>query len=131
MVAAILKSGLRIMPHLGGHVGKDIYFAPENSKSASYDEGPGTGRDACRVCASPAAFAYPLPGICGHAKPLPCHGSWPLCARVAWTQPGGNARAGAIILIPFSYGSELHVQEAWHHVPDRRGPGQALLRHLR
>ncbi|XP_065498930.1 protein mono-ADP-ribosyltransferase PARP3 [Caloenas nicobarica] len=36
MVAAILKSGLRIMPHLGGCVGKGIYFASENSKSASY-----------------------------------------------------------------------------------------------
>ena len=31
VVAAILKSGLRIMPHRGR---KDIYFASENSKSA-------------------------------------------------------------------------------------------------
>ncbi|OPJ80781.1 poly [ADP-ribose] polymerase 3 [Patagioenas fasciata monilis] len=36
MVAAILKSGLRIMLHLGGHVGKGIYSASENSRSASY-----------------------------------------------------------------------------------------------
>ncbi|XP_007500582.1 protein mono-ADP-ribosyltransferase PARP3 [Monodelphis domestica] len=36
VVAAILKSGLRIMPHSGGRVGKGIYFASENSKSASY-----------------------------------------------------------------------------------------------
>ncbi|NXB03407.1 PARP3 polymerase, partial [Cnemophilus loriae] len=35
-VAAILKSGLRIMPHSGGRVGKGIYFASENSKSACY-----------------------------------------------------------------------------------------------
>ena len=34
MVAAILKSGLRIMPHSGGRVGRGIYFASENSKSA-------------------------------------------------------------------------------------------------
>lgn len=36
VVAAILKGGLRIMPHSGGRVGKGIYFASENSKSASY-----------------------------------------------------------------------------------------------
>ncbi|NXA88959.1 PARP3 polymerase, partial [Melanocharis versteri] len=35
-VAAILKSGLRIMPHSGGRVGKGIYFASENRKSACY-----------------------------------------------------------------------------------------------
>ena len=36
VVAAILKGGLRIMPHCGGRVGKGIYFASENSKSAGY-----------------------------------------------------------------------------------------------
>lgn len=36
VVAAILTSGLRIMPHSGGRVGKGIYFASENRKSASY-----------------------------------------------------------------------------------------------
>ncbi|XP_020854566.1 protein mono-ADP-ribosyltransferase PARP3 isoform X2 [Phascolarctos cinereus] len=36
VVAAILKSGLRIMPHSGGRVGQGIYFASENSKSACY-----------------------------------------------------------------------------------------------
>uniref|UniRef100_G1PAB3 Poly [ADP-ribose] polymerase n=1 Tax=Myotis lucifugus TaxID=59463 RepID=G1PAB3_MYOLU len=36
VVAAILTSGLRIMPHSGGRVGKGIYFASENSKSACY-----------------------------------------------------------------------------------------------
>ncbi|KAJ7999203.1 hypothetical protein DPEC_G00212990 [Dallia pectoralis] len=36
VVAAILKGGLRIMPQSGGRVGRGIYFASENSKSASY-----------------------------------------------------------------------------------------------
>ncbi|XP_062977195.1 protein mono-ADP-ribosyltransferase PARP3 [Elgaria multicarinata webbii] len=36
VIAAILKSGLRIMPHSGGRVGKGLYFASENSKSAGY-----------------------------------------------------------------------------------------------
>ncbi|KAK4322190.1 hypothetical protein Pmani_006989 [Petrolisthes manimaculis] len=36
VVAAILKSGLRIMPHSGGMVGKGIYFASENAKSSLY-----------------------------------------------------------------------------------------------
>ena len=36
VVAAILNSGLRIMPHSGGRVGRGIYLASENSKSAGY-----------------------------------------------------------------------------------------------
>lgn len=36
VVAAILKSGLRIMPHSGGRVGRGIYFASENQKSSGY-----------------------------------------------------------------------------------------------
>lgn len=36
VVAAILKSGLRIMPQSGGRVGRGIYFASENCKSAAY-----------------------------------------------------------------------------------------------
>ena len=36
VVVAILKSGLRIMPHSGGRVGKGIYFASEVAKSLSY-----------------------------------------------------------------------------------------------
>ena len=42
-MAAILKSGLRIMPHSGGRVGSGIYFASENSKSAGYGENAETG----------------------------------------------------------------------------------------
>jgi len=36
VVVAILKSGLRIMPHSGGRVGRGIYFASENEKSSCY-----------------------------------------------------------------------------------------------
>ncbi|XP_019272596.2 protein mono-ADP-ribosyltransferase PARP3 isoform X2 [Panthera pardus] len=43
VVAAILTSGLRIMPHSGGRVGKGIYFASENSKSAGYVTGMSCG----------------------------------------------------------------------------------------
>ncbi|XP_016072388.1 PREDICTED: poly [ADP-ribose] polymerase 3 [Miniopterus natalensis] len=43
VVAAILTSGLRIMPHSGGRVGKGIYFASENSKSAGYVSGMSCG----------------------------------------------------------------------------------------
>ncbi|XP_058144700.1 protein mono-ADP-ribosyltransferase PARP3-like [Dasypus novemcinctus] len=45
VVAAILTSGLRIMPHSGGRVGKGIYFASENSKSAGYVTGMSCGTD--------------------------------------------------------------------------------------
>lgn len=102
MVAAILKSGLRIMPRSGGRVGKGIYFASENSKSACYGEDLGVGLAVCdahRVCVSLAAFAYPLPGSCGLAKPLPCHSSWSQCYSMAWEQPYGNTKDSAIIPI--------------------------------
>jgi len=36
VVVAILKGGLRIMPHSGGRVGKGLYFASENGKSSDY-----------------------------------------------------------------------------------------------
>lgn len=36
VVAAIMKSGLRIMPHSGGRVGAGIYLASENAKSSNY-----------------------------------------------------------------------------------------------
>lgn len=36
VVAAILNSGFRIMPHSGGRVGRGIYLASENAKSAAY-----------------------------------------------------------------------------------------------
>src|SRR5262249_20156642 len=36
VVAAILGSGLRIMPHSGGRVGRGIYLASENGKSVWY-----------------------------------------------------------------------------------------------
>ena len=36
VVAAILGTGLRIMPHSGGRVGKGIYLASENGKSYQY-----------------------------------------------------------------------------------------------
>ena len=36
VVAAILKTGLRIMPHSGGRVGRGIYLADAQCKSAHY-----------------------------------------------------------------------------------------------
>ena len=36
VVAAILKAGLRIMPHAYGRVGRGLYLASEQSKSAAY-----------------------------------------------------------------------------------------------
>ena len=49
VVAAILKSGLRIMPHSGGRVGRGIYLASECSKSAGYGEREGVCVCVC-VC---------------------------------------------------------------------------------
>ncbi|XP_039198565.1 protein mono-ADP-ribosyltransferase PARP3 [Crotalus tigris] len=87
VVAAILKTGLRIMPHSGGRVGKGIYFASENSKSASYvvttskREGimflneVALGKicyitqDNCSLCKAQAG--YDSVQACGHTEPDP------------------------------------------------------------
>lgn len=39
VVAAIMKSGLRIMPHSGGRVGRGVYLASLNEKSRMYTRG--------------------------------------------------------------------------------------------
>lgn len=44
VVAAILKTGLRIMPHSGGRVGRGIYLASEHCKSAGYVGSANDGR---------------------------------------------------------------------------------------
>lgn len=44
VTASITASGLRIMPHSGGRVGRGIYLATENSKSAGYMQTAGDGR---------------------------------------------------------------------------------------
>jgi len=50
VVAAILNSGLRIMPHSGGRVGKGIYLASENAKSAGYVCPARTGEGMMFLC---------------------------------------------------------------------------------
>ncbi|NXM70070.1 PARP3 polymerase, partial [Serilophus lunatus] len=87
VVAAILKSGLRIMPHSGGRVGKGIYFASENRKSAGYvrctSENVGImfltevalgkpyhiTRDDPSLCQPPAGYDSVL--ACGRTEPDP------------------------------------------------------------
>ena len=50
VVAAIINSGLRIMPHSGGRVGRGIYLASENSKSAGYVRTNGAGVGVMVLC---------------------------------------------------------------------------------
>ncbi|XP_044307387.1 protein mono-ADP-ribosyltransferase PARP3 [Varanus komodoensis] len=87
VIAAILKSGLRIMPHSGGRVGKGLYFASENSKSAGY-VGTTSNRvgimflneialgkehrilqDDCSLCKPPDGYDSVL--ACGRTEPDP------------------------------------------------------------
>lgn len=82
VIAAILKSGLRIMPHSGGRVGKGIYFASENSKSACYGEGPGP----TEFVGAHLPSHTPCQAATGHAKPLPCMLGWPDTSR--WERQG-------------------------------------------
>jgi poly [ADP-ribose] polymerase len=53
VVAPILTSGLRIMPHSGGRVGAGIYLASMNEKSAGYTSGYGS-KYACMFLAEAA-----------------------------------------------------------------------------
>lgn len=50
VVAAILKAGLRIMPHACGRVGRGLYLANEQSKSAAYVTCGRKGHDLIGVC---------------------------------------------------------------------------------
>ena len=52
VVVAILKSGLRIMPHSGGRVGRGIYFASENQKSSCYGMSFPYHHTCCRIIPS-------------------------------------------------------------------------------
>ncbi len=86
VVAAILGSGLRIMPHSGGRVGRGIYLASEQAKSAWYVGRSGrTGimflceavlgkenhiqRDNSRLRAAPKGFHSVV--ALGHTEPDP------------------------------------------------------------
>jgi poly [ADP-ribose] polymerase len=88
VVAAILGSGLRIMPHSGGRVGKGIYLASENGKSVYYVGWSGTtgvmflteaalGREHTITRDNSALRAAPSGYDCivarGHTEPDPAH----------------------------------------------------------
>merc|ERR1719420_2801156 len=63
VVAAILHKGLRIMPHSGGRVGKGIYLASENSKSAGY-----TGRT--KMTGRNVGFMFLVEAALGKVHPV-------------------------------------------------------------
>ncbi|XP_053455752.1 protein mono-ADP-ribosyltransferase PARP3 isoform X2 [Nycticebus coucang] len=85
VVAAILTTGLRIMPHSGGRVGKGIYFASENSKSACYDDQVGLIQ---RAMESPGGCncgeegrGWRLQGSCAVSQTR-CDGTWPRAMKL-------------------------------------------------
>lgn len=53
-IAAILATGLRIMPHSGGRVGRGIYLASENEKSQHYTTPAQPSKVACMFLAQAA-----------------------------------------------------------------------------
>uniref|UniRef100_A0A8C8RTG4 Poly [ADP-ribose] polymerase n=1 Tax=Pelusios castaneus TaxID=367368 RepID=A0A8C8RTG4_9SAUR len=89
VVAAILKSGLRIMPHSGGRVGKGLYFASENGKSVGYVSCTSQRigimflnevalgreyritRDDSSLCKAPQGYNSVI--ACGRTEPDPAH----------------------------------------------------------
>ena len=70
MVAPIITSGLRIMPHSGGRVGSVIYLASMQEKSGSYTSGYGS-KFACMVlCESALGKAHKVTEDGSHASSL-------------------------------------------------------------
>ncbi len=69
VVAPIITSGLRIMPHSGGRVGSGIYLASMQEKSASYTSGYGS--TACMfLCESVLGTEFKVTSDGSHASGL-------------------------------------------------------------
>lgn len=82
VVAAILKAGLRIMPHARGRVGRGLYLANEQSKSAAYVTCGNKGKDLIGVCQAGALRSCARMLQCKiqpHAPPLTALKDTPIC----------------------------------------------------
>jgi poly [ADP-ribose] polymerase 2/3/4 len=97
VVAAILKSGLRIMPHSGGRVGRGIYFASENAKSANY----GMCAAGFLTIAIHSAFFAALPTQTRAFLVAMCH--------AVGTTPESGGYTGIMFLVEVMLGKEHHI----------------------
>ena len=70
VVAPIITSGLRIMPHSGGRVGSGIYLASMQAKSASYTSGYGAKFACMFLCESPLGKQHVVTSDGPHASGL-------------------------------------------------------------
>ena len=70
VVAPILTSGLRIMPHSGGRVGSGIYLASMQEKSAQYTSGYGSKFACMFLCEAPLGKNHQVTSDGSHASSL-------------------------------------------------------------
>eukprot|EP00538_Stauroneis_constricta_P004159 CAMPEP_0119551110 /NCGR_PEP_ID=MMETSP1352-20130426/4463_1 /TAXON_ID=265584 /ORGANISM="Stauroneis constricta, Strain CCMP1120" /LENGTH=864 /DNA_ID=CAMNT_0007597119 /DNA_START=14 /DNA_END=2608 /DNA_ORIENTATION=+ len=70
VVAPIITSGLRIMPHSGGRVGSGIYLASMQEKSAQYTSGYGSKFACMFLCEAPLGKQHPVESDGPHAYSL-------------------------------------------------------------
>ena len=70
VVAPILTSGLRIMPHSGGRVGAGIYLASMQEKSAQYTSGYGSKFACMFLCEAPLGKSHKITSDGHHASSL-------------------------------------------------------------
>ena len=70
VVAPIITSGLRIMPHSGGRVGSGIYLASMQEKSAWYTSGYGAKYACMFLCESPLGKQHEVTSDGHHASSL-------------------------------------------------------------
>ena len=70
VVAPIITSGMRIMPHSGGRVGSGIYLAAMQEKSAQYTRGYGSKFACMFLCEAALGTAHPVTEDGPHAASL-------------------------------------------------------------
>jgi poly [ADP-ribose] polymerase len=128
VVAAILRTGLRIMPHSGGRVGKGIYLASENRKSQQYVSGPGSTRvmflaeavlgkehhitrDDSSLKAAPKGFHSIVAK--GHTEPDPDHDlTWTFGSRKVVVPQGKPTKQSAFGKSSFTHSEYLVYNES-------------------
>ena len=117
VVAAILKSGLRIMPHSGGRVGRGIYLADQHQKSAAYVT-PARGKAIMFLVEAALGTEHHI----RHDDPSLVRAPPPCDSVVALGRSGPDhddvtyvSIDGAQVEVPLGKPKPTHVNSSFHH----------------
>lgn len=119
VVAPILTSGLRIMPHSGGRVGAGVYLAGMQEKSAQYTSGYGAKFACMFLCEAPLGKQHLVTSDGPHAsglKEAPAgFDSVHAMGTMAPPKWGSINIGGKGVQIPQSKATETKVQSSFGH----------------